>query len=127
MIGERELRSDRHHQSRFRSACRGTKRGVRGQSSFFVHFFSAASVVLAAAALEATLLEWSVLLLAITAVLSAEMFNTALERLSQAVPNNRESSEALDISRAAVLCTTVGAAIVVVTVFVYRFHVLLGS
>jgi hypothetical protein len=37
---------------KFRDALRGLKFGIRGHSSFFVHFFAAALVVAAAAAVE---------------------------------------------------------------------------
>ena len=68
---------------KFRCAFRGAKLGVRGQSSFFVHFFAAAAVVAAALALGVTLVEWCILLACISAVLTAEMINSAIERLAQ--------------------------------------------
>ena len=72
----------------FARAFRGTKLGVRGESSFFVHFFMGAAVVAAALALQATMVEWCLLLLCIALVLTAEMLNSGLERLAKAIDEN---------------------------------------
>ena len=65
---------------KFRRLMRGVKLGVRGQSSFFVHFFITASVVATALTLNCNLVDWCILLVCITIVLAAEMFNGALNR-----------------------------------------------
>src|ERR1051326_2614785 len=62
---------------KFRDALRGLKLGIRGHSSFFVHFFFAALVVAAAIVLRCELLEWCLLLGCIGLVLTAELFNSA--------------------------------------------------
>ena len=59
---------------KFADAFRGLKQGVRGQSSFFVHFFLAAVVLVAAAVLRVERVEWCLLVLCIAGVLAAEMF-----------------------------------------------------
>src|SRR5581483_8492221 len=66
---------------KFHAAFRGFKLGVRGHSSFFVHFFFAALVVAAAPVLGCDRLEWCVLLGCIGLVLTAELFNIAIETL----------------------------------------------
>ncbi|MHB1037617.1 MAG: diacylglycerol kinase [Pirellulales bacterium] len=115
--------------SKFGDAFRGAKRGVRGQSSFFVHFFAAAAVVAAAVALEASLLEWCVLLLCIAIVLTAEMFNSALESLAKAISRepDRQLGEALDIASAAVLVASLGAAAVGAAIFIHHLIPLVGG
>src|SRR5215467_9664824 len=66
--------------AKFGDAFRGLKFGVRGQSSFFVHFFSA--LVLAAAfVLRCELWEWCALTGCIGFVLTAELANSAVETL----------------------------------------------
>ena len=99
---------------KFRCAFRGLRLGVRGQSSFLVHFLAAGTVLLAAALLQADRTEWCALLLCITVVLAAEMFNSALEHLARAVDRseNRHLGSALDIGSAAVLTAAIGASIV---------------
>lgn len=99
---------------KFRCAFRGLRLGVRGQVSFLVHFVMAGLVLLAAALLRAERTEWCVLLLCITIVLAAEMFNSALEHLARAVDRseNRHLGSALDIGSAAVLTAAMGASVV---------------
>ena len=65
---------------KFRDAFRGTVLGVRGQRSFPVHFAFAVAVIGCGWGFRVGLLEWLVLLLCITAVLTAEMFNSAWNR-----------------------------------------------
>lgn len=113
---------------KFRHAFRGVKQGVRGQSSFFVHFFAAAAVLVAAGVLSCTASEWCLLLLCIAGVLTAEMFNSALEAAARAI--NREQdphlADALDIGSAAVLVASLGAAFVGGIIFGRRLGHTLG-
>jgi diacylglycerol kinase len=127
------MKDDRASPSRswadkFRDAFRGLKAGVRGQSTFVVHFFAAAAVIVAAAALRVDLREWCLLLLCITVVLVAEMFNSALESMAKAI--NRQSDphlgNSLDIAAAAVLAASIGASIVGAIIFANRLGILLG-
>ena len=114
--------------AKFRHAFRGAKRGIRGESSCFVHFFVAAMVVAGGVALGTTLLEWCLLLLCIAGVLSAEMFNTALERLARAISREHhpDIGQALDISSAAVLIAALGSALVGTIVLGNRLGLMLG-
>src|SRR5262249_9836879 len=66
---------------KFRCAFRGLKLGIRGHSSFSVHFFFAALVIVAALVLRCDVLEWCVLLGCIGLVMTAELFNSAIETL----------------------------------------------
>ena len=114
---------------KFRCAFRGAKLGVRGQSSFFVHFFMAAAVVAAGLALSVTLVEWCVLLACITIVLTAEMFNSALERFAKTVEPrpNAHVRDALDIGSGAVLVASVGAAVIGAVIFLNRLAQILNG
>src|SRR5262245_8458476 len=53
----------RRWRAKFRDALRGLKLGIRGHSSFFVHFFIAALVVAGAGMLRCTVEQWCLLLL----------------------------------------------------------------
>lgn len=105
---------DRFWNRKFRDAIRGVKEGVRGQSSFFVHFFMCAAVVAAGAVMRVSLLEWCILILCMTVVLTAEMFNSALESMAKAITGDPDPhlGNSLDIGSAAVLLASVGAALV---------------
>jgi len=113
---------------KFRDAFRGVWLGVRGQSSFRVHFFFAALVIACAAAMQVALAEWCVLLSCVALVLTAETFNSALEFLAKAVTDKHDPrlADALDIGSAAVLVASIGAAVVGSIIFIRRLGVLAG-
>ena len=117
-----------HWIRKFGNAFRGVKRGVRGESSFFVHFFIAVCVVVAAAILRMPIWAWCLLALCIATVLVAEMFNSALEHLAKAVTSDEhpEIRDALDIASGAVLLASIGAATVGATLFIARLTDALG-
>jgi len=97
---------------KFRDAFRGLKFGVRGHSSFFVHFFVAALVIAAAFALGVSFEEWCILFLCIGMVMTAELFNSAIEVLHRGFDaDTRERNwRALDIGAGAVLMASITAA-----------------
>jgi diacylglycerol kinase len=120
--------STTHWIRKFGNACRGIKRGVRGQSSFFAHFFVALCVVVAAAVLRMPLSSWCLLVLCVASVLVAEMFNSAFEKLARAITNEHdpEIRDALDIASGAVLLSSIGAATVGAMIFVPRIVAMFG-
>jgi diacylglycerol kinase len=97
---------------KFADAFRGLARAVRTQSSFAVHLATAVVVVAVGAILRVTRVEWCLLAAAIGGVLTAEIFNTALETLSRAVDTDHHPRirDALDMASAAVLTASVTAA-----------------
>jgi diacylglycerol kinase len=117
-----EPRPRRPWRAKFRDAFRGIKLGVRGHSSFFVHFFFAALVLAAAVVLRCTLKEWCILLLCIGLVLTAELFNSAVETLFRGLDEaTRERTwPALDIAAGAVLLASLIAAAIGIAIFGYR-------
>lgn len=112
---------------KFGDAFRGVKLGVRGHSSFFVHFFFAALVVTAATALRCDYLDWCLLLGCIGLVLTAELFNSAIETLFHGLdPATKERTfGALDIAAGAVLLASTTAAIIGSIVFLRRLTIFL--
>jgi diacylglycerol kinase len=121
-------RPRRPWRAKFRDAFRGLKLGVRGHSSFSVHFFFAALVVAAAIVLRCTVIEWGILLLCIGLVLTAELFNSAIETLFRGLDETARDRcwQALDIAAGAVLCASLVSAAVGLAIFTYRLVVLLG-
>jgi diacylglycerol kinase len=113
---------------KFRDALRGLKLGVRGHSSFFVHFFFAALVVAAGLVLGCSLEQWCVLLLCIGLVLTAELFNSAIETLFRGLDEatKQRSWRALDIAAGAVLLASLTAAVAGTAIFTQRMLTLLG-
>jgi diacylglycerol kinase len=113
---------------KFRDAFRGVKLGVRGHSSFFVHFFFAALVVAAAIVMRCEPFEWCLLLGCIGLVLTAELINSAIETLfhGQDAATKARTKGVLDIAAGAVLLASGTALVVGSIVFLLRFATLLG-
>ncbi|MCA9148037.1 MAG: diacylglycerol kinase [Planctomycetales bacterium] len=115
-------------QGKFLCAFRGLRVGSRGQSSFFVHLPMSCFVLAAAAQLRVTTIEWCVLVLCITGVLSTELMNAALESMARAITDefHPEIRDALDIAAAAVLVAAIGAVVIGTLILGFRLGVYLG-
>jgi diacylglycerol kinase len=125
--GDRPRRR-RPWRDKFRFALRGLKLGVRGHSSFAVHFFFAALVLAAAAIFKCELLEWCLLLGCIGLVLTAELFNSAVETLFRGLDDSTKARvwPALDIAAGAVLLASATAAVIGSIVFLRHLVVFFG-
>jgi diacylglycerol kinase len=112
-------RSRRPWRDKFRAAFRGIKGGVRGHSSFFVHFFCTALVVAAAIVLRCDRLEWCLLAGCVGAVLTAELFNSAVETLFRGLDEETKARvwPCLDIAAGAVLLASLTASAIGLLVF----------
>ncbi len=101
----KETKPTRGWREKFEAAFRGAKRGVRGHSSFFVHFFFTALVIACSVALNIALWEWCALILCIGGVLVSELFNSSIETLVRGMPLDQRPPywPALDIAAGAVL------------------------
>jgi diacylglycerol kinase len=104
---------------KFAAAFRGLGLGIRGHSSFFVHFFCAALVIVAAVVLRCEAWQWCVLVGCIGLVLTAEMFNSAIETLFHGLDEQTKARAwpALDVAAGAVLMACLTAAVVGLIVF----------
>jgi diacylglycerol kinase len=113
---------------KFGDAFRGLKLGIRGQSSFFVHFFFSALVVAAAFAFGCSLVEWGLLLGCIGMVLVAELFNSAVETLFRGLdePTRERVWPCLDIAAGAVLLASAVAVVIGALIFLSHLLALLG-
>ncbi|MEZ6116565.1 MAG: diacylglycerol kinase [Pirellulaceae bacterium] len=110
---------------KFRHAFRGLRVGSRGQSSFLVHIPVACFVLAVAAQVRVSTLEWCILVLCITMVIAAELFNSAIECLAKAVTREYDPyvRDALDIASAAVLVAALGSVVIGAIILGFRFGV----
>src|SRR5438445_6327503 len=117
-----QTRPPRRWRHKFGAAFRGLKLGIRGHSSFFVHFFFTALVLAAGIILGCELLEWCILLLCIGLVLTTELINSAVETLFRGLDETTKQRvwPCLDISAGAVLLASLVASIVGTIVFLHR-------
>lgn len=107
---------------KYRCALRGVAVAVRGEDSFWAHIPATIAVAALGFWLEVSLTEWLLLALCIGVVLTAELFNTALEHLAKAVTSEHDEHvrNALDVAAAAVLAASVMAKIVGTVIFATR-------
>ncbi len=103
----------------FAFAFEGLRFIARTQPNFAIHLVAAALAVVASVVLGLTPAETAVVVLAITAVLAAEAFNTALEAACDAAHPTPHPlvKQAKDAAAAGVLVTAVGAVLVALALF----------
>jgi diacylglycerol kinase len=95
----------RHWRDKFREAFRGVWLGIRGHTSFRAHFACAALALAAGAVLRCAVWEWCAIIGCIGLVLTAELFNSALETLFHGLDDAAKAriTGCLDIAAGAVL------------------------
>src|SRR5262249_44807698 len=104
---------------KFSDAFRGIKLGIRGHSSFSVHFFFAVLVIAGGIILGCNLVQWCLLVGSIGMVLAAELFNSAIETLVRGLdePSRNAVRPCLDIAAGAVLLASITAVIIGTSIF----------
>ncbi len=113
---------ERGWRDKFREAFHGLKLGMRGQSSFAVHFFFAAMVVMVATVMQCDWLEWCLLAACIGGVLTVELLNSSLETLFHGldIETKNRLKGVLDISAGAVLIASMTAVVIGSIIFLRR-------
>jgi diacylglycerol kinase len=121
-------RKPRRWRDKFREAMCGVKLGVRGHSSFSVHFFFAALALTAGFVLEINHFEWCLVLGSIGFVITAELFNSAIETLFRGLDSDTKNRivGCLDIAAGAVLVAGLTSATIGIIVFGRKLFVLLA-
>jgi diacylglycerol kinase len=113
------VKKPRRWRDKFREAFRGVKRGIRGHSSFCVHFFFAALALAAALVFRCDWQDWCLIIGCIGLVFTAELFNSAIETLFHGLDAETKDRihGCLDIAAGAVLVAGLTAAVVGTLVF----------
>lgn len=108
------------HTISFQNAFRGIWTAISTQSNLRIHFAIASLVIFAAVYLQIDLDHTLDLLVAISIVMLAEMVNTGIEFLCDAVTleHNENIKRAKDVSAGAVLLSAIFAALIGIIVFV---------
>lgn len=117
----------RKHSISFHNAAAGFVTASRTQINLRIHLTVAIIVFIVAVYLKISLIEGLILLLTVSFVLVAELFNTAIEFLSDAVTleENKLIGHAKDVSAGAVLVSAIFAALIGLIIFVPKIlHVL---
>lgn len=110
----------RQHTISFKNAIVGISTAARTQTNIRIHLVATIAVFLAGAYYHITLTEGLILLLTVATVFVAEMFNTAIEFLSDAVTleQNKYIRAAKDIAAGGVLFAAILAAAVGSLIFI---------
>lgn len=118
----------RNVQGKLAAGWRGLKAAVRGDSSFFAHFYRGTLIVIAAAMLGVDLWGWCLLVLVAVLVLLSELTHSAVDTLARAVgdPEEFRLKAAREIAAAGVLVVAIGTAFVTLTVLTTHLFHLLG-
>ena len=105
---------------KFAEAFFGVTQAIREQSSFRVHLPAGVIVLVLAAILRCTPLEWCLLVTCIAGVFAAEIFNSSLETLFHALDDATKNRMrgCLDQAAAAVLIISIGALVIGLIIFV---------
>lgn len=107
----------------FYHAFHGIWIGMKEERNVRIHFFSALLVIALAVWLNVDLTGWALLALATGLVLTAEFLNTSLEHLVNITADEQyheQAKYAKDTAAAAVLCASMMALVVGLTVFIPR-------
>ena len=107
-----------HHIS-FIHAADGIKTAFKTQPNFKIHLVFAALAITAGFVLKISSQEWTTLILTVSAVITLELINTAIEALVDITSPkiSRLAKTAKDVSAAAVFATSLGALIIGLIIF----------
>ncbi len=105
----------------FKNARKGMRLTIKSERNIRVHFFVAVLVLITAYCLSFSITKFCILFLTIAAVISAEMFNSAIEFSLDAIFHNKYSrmvGMAKDIAAGAVMVVTITAVLIGALLFV---------
>lgn len=104
----------------FKNARKGMRLSIKSERNIRVHLFTAVLVLITAYCLNFSIVQFCILLLTIAGVISAEMFNSAIEFSLDAIFHNRYCrmvGMAKDIAAGAVMLVTISAVMIGVLLF----------
>lgn len=104
----------------FKNARKGMRLTIKSERNIRIHFFISVMVLISAYCLHFSITKFCILLLTIASVISAEMFNSAIEFSLDAIFHNRYSrmvGMAKDIAAGAVMFVTITAVMIGVLLF----------
>ncbi len=98
---------------------RGITFGIRLDSTFFIHFFTGSAVIATAMLLGLSATHWALIILAMTTVLSAQMFNQVLKSIWNLLGTQlpAESQNMFKAGTAAVCVSIIGSVITIAIIF----------
>ena len=103
----------------FTYAFNGPKVLFQEEHNSRIHLFATVCVIIAGALLKLSLLEWAAVAFAVGLVFSGEIFNSAIEDLSDVICPERDDriKKVKDLAAAAVLVNAITAAVIGILIF----------
>jgi diacylglycerol kinase len=103
----------------FKHAFAGIGYSLKTQANLRIHFVAAIAVIIAGLLLQISTVEWAILVVTIMIVMSAELFNTAIEAVVDRVGSEPHplSKIAKDTAAGAVLIAAIGSVMVGLLIF----------
>src|SRR5271166_756531 len=126
---ELTARADRRNtRSKMVAGIRGLKYAIRGDSSFFAHFYRGTLIAITAALLGVNQWSWCLLVLAACLVLIAELAHSAVDTLARAIgdPEQPRLRMAREIAAACLLVAAIGSGVVTAIVLSWKLAQLLA-
>ena len=107
----------------FKYAIEGFISSFKTERNMKIHVLAMIIVIILGIYLKLNLIEWCIITIIIALVLTAELFNTAIETIVDMVSpeKNPKAKLAKDISAAAVLSLAIGAVIIGALIFIPKF------
>jgi diacylglycerol kinase (ATP) len=104
----------------FKYALEGINYSLNSDQNLTIHFIVALLVIILSLILQVTPFEMAILGVTILLVISAEMINTAIEKMVDLITNDHkvEAKIAKDVASGMVLLTAIGAVIIGIIIFV---------
>ena len=95
----------------FKYAIRGVLNATQGQRNIKIHWLAAGMIVMVGFYLDFNYVDWCIAVIMIGVVISAEVFNTAIEAIVNFISPEKkiEAGRIKDLSAGAVLLVSVGA------------------
>jgi diacylglycerol kinase len=104
----------------FKYAIEGIVSSFRTERNMKIHVLATIIVIILGLMLKINTIEWCFCVISIVLVISAELFNTAIETIVDmiSIEKNEKAKLAKDISAGAVLILAIGASIVGLVIFI---------
>ena len=112
----------------FKHAFKGIFLVIKRERNFQIHIIASIFAVTGGIFLSIDRYDWLIIIIAICAVFSMEMINSAIEYLcDHTSPNYHETIKVIkDISAGAVLITAIGALIIGLIIFIARIQIFIN-
>lgn len=113
----------------FKYALQGIKVELKGERNLKIHIIMMILVIIAGLILKISIAEWGICIILFGLVISAELFNTAIETtVDIAMPErNEKAKKAKDVSAGAVFIISLASAIIGLIIFIPKIINLINS